>query len=385
MSQRLSLSATALLVLTIATGAQGEAVQRGRITPLKHVTYDWGGQKVVRHGAPEERFRSVFCYVNTDTSGFFLLTTYGTEFSDWGILGGTASTKCDGLSDVVSSFRFAYATSTLDTSVAGPGAALTVAFYTSWSGFCANSGNSPVATFSFTGMPGSSGGSTGIGAYAFHVDVSGGFEFCMPDGRFGYGYRGDGKTGPILCYDSDGIGGPEPCTGNEEGFEIWAPDTQGVCLGSFFFQMNGVTSWYGQIARASLSGSPAAVALRNGAPNAPGSLVCTAPRIAGTCTLTAADPAGHTTAIAFAFDTPVDVLLSGGQRLLCLDVGGNGELLTGAGLALTPTGSATWTSGALPVPKNLELYGFTLSVQAIFAFGVVPFSLSSACDLTIGG
>ena len=370
----------ALVLLVLAAGAQDEPPLRlQRITPVKRMAYDWAEQRVVRGGAPQKQFVASFCYVDTDTAGFFTTVTAGTELIDWGIMGGSATTKCTGLSNIVSSFTFAYATSSPDSSVSGPGAALTLTFYTSWKGFAQDSGNCPVATFAFSGLPGFSGTSTGTGtSHAFFVDLTGGFEFCMPDGRFGYGFRGDGNTGPLLC-------DPNPCTGNPpEVIEIWTPDTKGVGISWFFHSPPFVTP-YCHIARSDLSGSPAAVALRNGAPNAPGSLSCTAPELAGSFTLTAADPAGHSVAIAFAFDTPISFQLGGGQRLLCLDVGGNGELLTGGGLALTSTGPATWTSGALPVPKNLDLCGSTLCVQAIFAFGVVPFALSSACDLTIGG
>jgi hypothetical protein len=358
-----------------------------RVTPVKHMVYDYANRKVVRNGTPQKRFIATFCYVNTDTVGFFTSTSLGQEFIDWGILGGTATTQCAGLSDIVSNFNFAYATSTQDTSVGGPGASLTLTFYTNFNGFGNDSGNLPVATFAFTGMPGFSGTSTGIGSgYAFTVDLSGGFEFQMPDGRFGYGYRGDGNTGPFLCLCGDGAGGPEPSTGNEDAFDVWQPDTTGVNLGTFFFggPPNNFSSWYGQVARADLSGSPAAVALRNGAPNIANSLVCSPAVLGGSVTFTAADPAGHLLAFAFAFDSPFSFLLGGGQRLLCIDLGGNGELLSGSGLPLTATGPSAWSLVG-PIPSNLALCGFPLCVQSIFAFGVVPFSLSSACDLTLGG
>jgi len=360
-----------------------------RVTPVKHMVYDFANQKVVRNGTPQKRFIATFCYVNTDTVGFFTSVSPGYEYIDWGILGGTQTTQCAGLSSIVSNFNFAYASSALDTSVAGPGAALTVTFYTNWTGFGADSGNCPVATFAFSGMPGFSGTSTGIGSgYAFTVDLSGGFEFCLPDGRFGYGYRSTdpGQTGPFLCLTGDGLGGPEPTTGNEDAFDIWAPDTKGVNVGTFFFggPPNNFSSWYGQVARADLSGSPAAVTLRNGAPNVAGSLVCSAAELGSTFNLTAVDSGGHALAFAFAFDSPFSILLGGGQRLLCLDLGGNGELLTGGGLGLTATGPSAWAN-TLPVPKNLDLCGFALCIQTIFAFAVVPFSLSSACDMTLGG
>ncbi len=359
-----------------------------RFRHARHMTYDYADHKVVRHGTPDKRFVATFCYVNTDTIGLFTSTSVGTEYIDWGILGGTATTQCAGLSDIVSSFNFAYATSSLDTSVAGPGAALTLTFYTSWTGFGADSGNCPVASFAFTGLPGFSGSSTGIGAaYAFTVDLSGGFEFCMPDGRFGYGYRGDGNTGPLLCLTGDGAGGREPATGNSDVFDVWAPDTKGVNVGSFFFggPPNNFSSWYGQVARADLSGSPASVTIRNDpfGCNPLNSLICCPAPLGGTLSATIFCPPGYLLAFVFAFDTAfAGIKLGGGQVLLCLDLGGSGELLGGPGA--TPVGGGMFTFTG-PVPKNLDLCGFKFSMQAICAFGVTPFALTSACDFCLGG
>ena len=355
--------------------------------PVQRMVYDYARQKVERHGVPQKRFSATYCYVNTDTVGFAIPTTFGTEFLDWGILGGTATTKCCGLSDIVSGFTFAYGTSTLDTSIGGPGAALTLTFYTNFTGFCADSGLSPVASFSFTGMPGYSGASSGVAAtYAFSVDLSGGFEFCMPDGRFGYGYRGDGHTGPMLCWAAGGSGGPEPCTGNWDVFDIWAPDTQGVCLGTYF--VHGFwewSSWYGQIARADLS-TPATLATRNAPPNKAGSLACSPAVLGGTLVFTVLTP-GKAAAVLFAFDTQLTLPLSGGQVLLCID-GGSGELLTGGGLAALPTGASVGgcpeLAASVSVSKNLTLCGLAFTVQAVL-LGPPPFALSNACDLTVGG
>ena len=74
--------------------------------------------------------------------------------------------------------------------------------------------------------------------------------------------------------------------------------------------------------------------------------------------------------------------------LLCLDLGGSGELLTGGG----KTGSAAGTLGgspafemSLPLPTNVDFCGFTMTLQGLCAFGVTPFALTSACDFTLGG
>ena len=352
----------------------------------EHVTYDYADKRIVRQStlASSPSIGS-FCYVNTDTSGLSIVATAGTEFIDWGILGGTASTQCAGLSDIVSNFTFAYTTTTLDQFVNGPGAALTVTFYRDFAGFGQDSGNAPVATFAFTGMPGSIAGEEAT--YVIEVDLAGSdAEFLLPDGRFGYGYRGDGQTGPVLCFCGESETSPEPATGNVDAFDIWAPDTQGVHTGTFFFggPPSNFSSWYGRIARADLSATPAVIVHRNEAPNAPGSLTCSSAELGQLSTLSATDPDGHAMAFAFAFDTPVSIPLAGGQRLLCADLGGNGELLTGGGLGLPQVGPAMWSLD-WQLPADLDMIGFAYSVQVLFAFGTVPFSLSSACDLTLGG
>jgi hypothetical protein len=123
---------------------------------------------------------------------------------------------------------------------------------------------------------------------------------------------------------------------------------------------------------------------RNDPPNAPGSLTCSSAELGQVSVMTASDPDGHALAFAFAFDTPVSIPLAGGQRLLCADLGGNGELLTGGGLSLPQIGPATWSID-WQLPTDLDMCGFAYSVQVLFAFGVTPFALSSACDLTLGG
>ena len=89
---------------------------------------------------------------------------------------------------------------------------------------------------------------------------------------------------------------------------------------------------------------------------------------------------GHGSAVLFGLDTPTaGIKLGGGQVLLCLD-GGSGELLTGAGKAA----AGPLAVFSCPVPNDPCLLGFSLSIQAIHAFGVTPFALSNAYDVTVG-
>jgi plastocyanin len=87
---------------------------------------------------------------------------------------------------------------------------------------------------------------------------------------------------------------------------------------------------------------------------------------------------GHSSALLFGFDTPIALTLAGGQTLLCLDVGGNGELLS---KSIQPGPTALF---GLSIPNLPSLCGFTFCMQAIHLGGVVPFALSNAVDVTVG-
>ena len=86
---------------------------------------------------------------------------------------------------------------------------------------------------------------------------------------------------------------------------------------------------------------------------------------------------GHLFAVPFAFDTPVTVVLAGGQHLLSID-SGSGNILPFA----SQTGPIAVFNGT--VPSFAFLCGFSFSAQAIHFGGVVPFALSNAQDCVIG-
>ena len=361
---------------------------RVRQTPgtARYAAYDLDSRQVLRGAAPAKSAFSTFCYVNTDTFGGIGTTVMpGSEVIDWGILGGTMGTKCAGLSPIVTHLDFAYTTDSLDPSLGGPGADLTLTFYTGYQGFAQDSGNCPVATFAFTGLPGTTGASSFGQNYVISVDLTGGDEFCLPDGRFGFGYRSNGDSGPVLCL-SDGAAA---CTGNDGHLDIWVPDTKGLGSTLFFFSPPFIGSFYLRVGRADLSAVPASAVVRNAVPNPANSLACTAPVLGDTLTATVTAPLGYLSAFCFAFDSPTQIALGGGQVLLCLDLGGQGELLSGAGLPAAPiapgAGGEPRFELEVPIPKNVDFCGFTFCLQALCAFGVTPFALTSACDLTVGG
>ena len=86
----------------------------------------------------------------------------------------------------------------------------------------------------------------------------------------------------------------------------------------------------------------------------------------------------HSQSLIIGFDSPTAVGLSGGQILLCLDLGGSGELIN------TGFQSGTFTTFEVQVPYNLDLLGARVCTQAIHAFGAPGFLLSNAQDLCIG-
>lgn len=133
----------------------------------------------------------------------------------------------------------------------------------------------------------------------------------------------------------------------------------------------------------SLVCSPADAAARNAGAN-PAVFAVQNPPILGDTLLATVDvaAAGQAASLLFAFDTAFELTLAGGQVLLCLDLGGSGELLTGSGLLPVASGAVDSYQGA--VPLDLSLCGYALCTQAIL-FGSPPYELSNAQDLTVGG
>ena len=120
------------------------------------------------------------------------------------------------------------------------------------------------------------------------------------------------------------------------------------------------------------------VSFRNAGSN-PVSFSASEARIGETLTFTASPfVTGHDQALVIGFDSPASITLSGGQVLLCLDLGGNGELVN------TGFQSGPFASFDLVVPYVNSLVGSVVCTQAIHAFGTPGFALSNAQDLRIG-
>lgn len=128
-----------------------------------------------------------------------------------------------------------------------------------------------------------------------------------------------------------------------------------------------------------LGGFGPAVAFRNAGTN-PDSYRASPASIGGTLELTIdLATTGHSLGLVIGFDSPFQFTLAGGQTLLCLDLLGSGGELINTGFFPGPL-----VQLSLPVPNDPGLVGFEVSTQAMHAFGVTPFALSNAQDLTIG-
>ena len=125
---------------------------------------------------------------NCNVTSFLPLGT--SELVDWGV-------KSGGVSEIVDSFVFGYATDIAGPAVGGPGPDVEISFYEGNTGF--GTLGTEVARFLFTGLPGSTTG--GIAGFFITVDLAGTPGFCLPDGPIGYGYCTPNvlsSTGPIL-------------------------------------------------------------------------------------------------------------------------------------------------------------------------------------------
>lgn len=121
-----------------------------------------------------------------------------------------------------------------------------------------------------------------------------------------------------------------------------------------------------------------AVAFRNAGTN-PVSFGATAAAVGETIRFTVfPGSTGHDQALVFGFDGPTELVLSGGQTLLAIDIGSG--TLVDTGFHPGPIAQIE-----LAVPDLPTLAGLQLSTQAIHAFGAAPIALSNAQDLVIGG
>lgn len=307
---------------------------------------------------------SATAFQNDCTSGSF--AGVGTdEFVDWG-------TKAGGLSELVTSFDFAYATDAADITIGGPGATVDIAIYEGTTG--GGVLGTEVARFAFTGLPAVT--TTGFAAFIVSVDLSGGFEFCLADGPIGYGYCSNdpGTTGPLITDI------PSCPNGQVDAFDSWScPAPGGTFNGTFFFGGAPTASFY-MVLNEDDGSEIATTAPNNGTGINPILL----------------DDGGVPPVLGQAWPATVDTGVGGHSVSSILLYKGSlpaGTLIIGAGEVIVDpfsgqdfTGTVSGTGindHSVVVPKDISLIGADYTVQALVYVGA-PVQLSNAIDINLG-
>ena len=338
--------------------------------PVQHYNLDYATGKLTHLGEMQQvptntQAASAPAYVNDCNVSSFTAT--GTnELIDWGV-------KAGGLTTLVDSFSFGYATDAVDPSIAGPGATLEVAFYEGATGI-GNIGTE-VARFSFTGLPGSTTG----GIAGFFLTTTLPVGFCLADGPIAYGYcSSDVNTGPILVDVT-------VCSGNGtiDGFDSWTcPASSGTYIGSFNFMTPNIASFF-MVINEDDGTDLATTAVNNGLGGNPVAATDggTPPVINATWPLSV-DPAsaGYTMSVGFfgIGSFPAGTLvLAGGQEVIA-DIASFGPPIE---VLQNPPGSNQYP---LPIVCDVGLIGLPVTFQGILFGGTVPFALTNGVEAVVG-
>ena len=357
-----------------SSAPQSDAVAGDRVvhqltTPIEHYVLHYASgtlHKVDELDASQvgTQSTSVVAYQNDCTTGSFV-GAGNDELVDWGVKGA-------GLTGVVDTFDFAYATDAGDISAGGFGATVDIAFYEGTLG--GGVLGTEVARYSFTGLPGSLGG--GFSGFLITVDLSGGFEFCLSDGPIGFGYCSSdpGTTGPLIT----DIG---TCpNGQDDAYDAWAcPATTGTFNGTFFFGGSPTASFY-MVVNEDDGSEIATTALNNGSGVNPILL----------------DDGGVAPILGQVWPITIDTGAGGHAVSSALFYKGNfppGTLIINAGeVIVDPTSPQDFVNTiagtgindhSVLVPKDVTLIGFDYTVQGLVYVGA-PVQLTNALDIHIG-
>ena len=309
------------------------------------------------------------CFSNANFTGFYAPTTLGIEWIDWGV-------KSCGLTGAICELVFGYGTTALETSAGGPGAALDITMYSGTLGTCDS--KTELATYSFTGLPGSPDGVAWATAnITVNIEIK---SFLATDGPIGWGYVGtDDVTGPLL------ITTPDPAVGTVDTIDVYtAPASVRTCLGTFDLPLPGVASFWMQLGEDDGSGGGGTATLRVTS--------------SGSCTGAFLVPAGPPPVIGGTWSpvaTAVIPWVAGTEFLGLgtqpLDTGclGFGPLL----ISVTPPnpiiipvpGGGVGGPLAVPIPVSCALIGASVSAQygGVSLLGALQLT-DSAVDFTIG-
>lgn len=372
MMKSLISSALALAALSVVGTAQSQA------TPIQvqgtpgHATIKMATGELIRGTSQDKAAALAITWANTDYSGYYSTGASSEVWLDWGTLNSTLG------SEIVSGYQFAYGTTTLDTSVGGPGVSLCTEFYENVVGWCAESGlgYQPDASFCFSGLPGSSSG--GAAGWIITVDLTCGFEFEFPNGNFGYGLNmlDPGTTGPLLCY-AGSISGGADANGQIDVFDIYNPDLASGTCGSYWFggRPHNFSAWWLYIEQADAGASDTASCTFYCGNNVnQNGFTVTANAVLGG-TFGSSVTHSRAGAVLYAYATPLTFVWKGDEILINF-TDPNGMLY----------GSPPLTFGNpanfnLAVPLNLCFCGFTFYTQAAAFGGGIDLQCAYACTI----
>ncbi len=304
---------------------------------------------------------STSCFENTQNFGQWSLFTQHDELVDWGV-------KTCGLSGVVDSFTVSYRTLAVDTSLGGPGAALTVAIYAGTTGF--GQTGTELLRLSLTGLPGATGneppGTEPV--VDLTIDLSDA-PLLLPDGPIGWGITNDdGLTGPRITF------APNASLGTIDALDVHRPGpaTAGNYIGTFNFIGASLGSLW-VVVNEDDGSVAASTQIENGTGANPLALDSfSEPRI-GRNWVSVIDLAIH----------PIP-----DASLLALSTGGTPPLSTSMGELLIDPGGIIRLQVALgphavAIPLDLGLVGLGLRAQGLVSGSGLRL-LTNAIDLTIG-
>lgn len=373
MMKSLISSALALAAISAIGTAQSQVSPLSVQSAPRHATVDMASGVLNRDTAQDKAASLVQVWTNTDYSGYY--STWSptpTEWLDWGVLSTTSG------SDIVGAYQFGYATTVLDTSVFGPGVTLCTNFYNGALGYCGESGLglSPDTSYCFSQLPGTT-TSTVAAGWIITVTLTGGFEFQLPAGPFGYALNMvDPATGPLLCYAGSVAGGTDG-NGQVDVFAVYVPDVASGTCGTYYFGggAHNFSSWWLWLQTADGTGTFASHAdyCGSGVNGANGTFSVTSEaQLGGTLGITCTH--NRALCLLYAYSAPATIPFKGDEIL----VNPTGGMLFGT----PPSAFGSPANFALPVPINLAYCGFTLYCQGVAAGGGIDLLCASA--ITIG-
>jgi len=250
-------------------------------------------------------------------------------------------------------------------------------FYAGALGYCAESGLgiAPDAQYCFSGLPGTT-ASTVAAAWLVTVTLTGGNEFVLPAGPFGFSLGlTDTKSGPLLCYAGDRGGAPD-YNGSVDVFDVYVPDVASGTCGSYFFGgvPHNFSSWYLWISKPDSCGCALCGFYCGSGVNAGGFYITRDPVLGDTFAATVAH--SRTFALLYVYDAYL-VFPYHGEEILV-------DFISGT-LLVDPPPSALGSPAdfALPMPINLAFVGDPLYIQAVSVGGGVTLHCAYACTVGV--